>query len=808
MADRFANNRAYSEVHATERTGHVFVQRFRGPIRAMGLVAIAILPIAAVHAQTVTQGPSNAHDSAKADDLPEVVITAERRSSTVQKTAFSITALTGEQLMDHGLSSIKDVAAEVPGLSMRSAGPGQTEYEMRGLPSSGGSSATVGLYLNDVPLSAPAASLNGKVTVDPDLFDLSRVEVLRGPQGTLYGSGSMGGTIRLITNQPNLAAFESSVQATPSFTENGGFNLGGSAMLNLPIIDDRLAARFVGTYKETDGWIDRVVVDPFPIGPGGACGLGSCTRGNVSSAPVTERYSRTNWERLSGGRGSVRWVANDSLTVDVLGMYQRIEMGAPSQIDIPPGTLTHYQPFDISEPFADTFRLLSLTMTYDFGPAQLTSATSTWSRESTWTGDTSETFQSFLSAYYGFNDLVPVRYSNDDHSKQTSEELRLASSGNAAWQWVVGGFYSTFESVFNQYNGNPVYGQISYGGAAANPDGIGYQASNPYHIKQYAAFAESSYRFDNDLKATLGARWFKYDTNLNFEQSGFFSQTGNASQYTGQVSGSDSGVNPKVNIAYLPSENLTLYVQAAKGFRPGGVNLPVPVPPCTQQAPLSYKPDSLWNYEVGEKAHLLDGRLTVNTDFYYIVWKDVQQLLTPPCAFPNTQNAGTAVSYGPEIEISMRISHDLTFGINGTYTEAHIRDVSAGVAGEVLGATTPLVPGLPLENVPRYSVNASLGYSHALTDAIRLKARLATTTVGPYHDIGYYFESLPGYTVTNARIGFERGPARAFLFGDNLTNKLAITTINNMQWSAPIPSLDRATIVTPRTIGADFTYKF
>ncbi|HEX4241994.1 MAG TPA: TonB-dependent receptor [Steroidobacteraceae bacterium] len=782
------------------RRGH-----FAGGLKIGSIAVLTQLPVLPASAQTAP--PSVSTDAT--GDLQEVVVTAERHTSTVQKTALSITVVTGEQLAEQGLSTIRDVAAQVPGISMRSSGPGQTEYEMRGLPSSGGSSATVGLYLNDVPLSAPAAALNGKVTIDPDLFDLSRVEVLRGPQGTLYGSGSMGGTIRLITNLPKLDETEASVEVIPSVTR-GGFNWGGNAMVNLPVVQDRLAVRLVGTYKFNAGWIDRDVVDPFPIGPGGACGFGTCTRGDVSSAPIAARFPRSNWERIAGGRASVRFQPSDPLTIDFMGMYQRIGMGAPNQVDDPPGVdaLAHYSPFDIPEPYSDTYRLYSLNVNYDLGFAQLTSATSHWSRESSWTGDTSEQNQSLLSVYFGFPDLIPASYENNDFSKQTSEELRLASSGQGPWQWVVGGFFSKFESVFDQYAANPAYAVLAYGGPAANPDGIGYQAHNPYDIKQFAAFGESSYQLDNGLKATVGLRWYRYDTDLTFEQSGNYSQTGNASQFTGAVSSSDSGVNPKFNLAYLPNEHLTLYAQASKGFRPGGVNLPVPVPPCTEQAPLSYKPDSLWSYELGEKGRFLGGRLTVNSDLYYIRWSNVQQLLTPPCAFPNTQNAGNAISYGPELEIAAQLTPDLMVSINGAYTEAHITDVNPASAGQALGGTTPLVPGLPLENVPRYTANAALNYSHPLGNGYRLISRVSATATGPSHDISYYFQELPGYTIANARLGVSHGPLETFLFVDNLADKLAVVTIDTMAWSLPVPSLTRPAITTPRTIGVDLTYKF
>src|SRR5277367_5745621 len=204
-----------------------------------------------------------ATDTAAETGLAEIVVTAERYTSTIQNTPISITALTGDQLNAAGITSLEDVIREVPGLSMRSSGPGLTELEARGLASNGGAAPTVGFYLDEIPLSPPAVSQSGKIVIDPDLYDLNRIEVLRGPQGTLYGSGSMGGTVKLVTNQPKLNTYEGSFQGTLSDTEGGSGNGGGSFMLNVPV-GDTLALRVVGTDNYRSGWLDRVVVSPFP----------------------------------------------------------------------------------------------------------------------------------------------------------------------------------------------------------------------------------------------------------------------------------------------------------------------------------------------------------------------------------------------------------------------------------------------------------------------------------------------------------------------------------------------------------------
>ena len=221
--------------------------------------------------------------------LEEITVTAEKFKSTIQNTPISISALSGEQLTAAGLTHIEDIAREMPGLSMRSAGPGFTEYEARGLASNGGAAPTVGFYLDEIPLSPPALSQSGKVVIDPNLYDIERVEVLRGPQGTLYGSGSMGGTVKVITNQPKTGVFEGSVQGTGSYTDGGGGNYGGNLMLNLPL-GEALAVRVVVSDQYRSGWIDNKTVSPFPINFSSR----SAVRTRACPSPMTFAMPTTN----------------------------------------------------------------------------------------------------------------------------------------------------------------------------------------------------------------------------------------------------------------------------------------------------------------------------------------------------------------------------------------------------------------------------------------------------------------------------------------------------------------------------------
>lgn len=744
--------------------------------------------------------------------LQEIVVTAEKRESTIQKTPISLSAVSGAQLEEQGISTVELVAQEVPGISMRSSGPGQTEYEMRGLASSGGSSPTVGFYLDDIPLTPPAASLNGKAVIDPDLYDLSRVEVLRGPQGTLYGSGSMGGTIKLLTNRPDLTKFDVSGEATGSYTDGAsGGNYGVSGMLNIPLIDDQLALRIVVTDKHDSGWIDRIVASPFPspVSSTACAAFLGCQRGNVNAAPVVADYKGVNTEHLQGARVSLLYQPLDQLTIEPSVMYQEIAMGGYSEFDWPPGPnppLAHYQPYNQPEPFEDTFRLVALNVKYRFPRADLTSATGYFNRDENQTQDISEAMETLfnLPAFYPNN-----TFTENDHSQQFSEELRLTSTGDGPLQWIGGAFYSDFKSVYLDTSGGSELAALSTGGAAANPMGVFFNTNNPYKISQKALFGEASYNLPLNLKATAGLRWYSYDTSVNIDQWGTGTASGNATPTLAHVSASANGLNPKINLAYIPNDNLTVYGTVAKGFRPGGVNFPVPVSgpqSCLgalqadglNAAPLSYGSDSVWDYELGEKARLANGRVTVNADFYYIQWKAVQQVISLTCGYPYITNAGNAKSYGPELEVTAELTRDLTLALSGAITKASLTSVDP---------TTGLSPGVPIQNVPNKTGSASLMYKKEISPAYSLMARINENYVGSSTDVAYGTYTLPPYHLLNLRVGLiGSNHLSTFLFANNLTNETAWLSTNTTSISVNVPSLVRVSTNQPRTIGIGFQY--
>jgi outer membrane receptor protein involved in Fe transport len=778
------------------------------------VIAVLLFGSSPVLAESSAATDSNANASADTE-LAEVVVTAEKRESTVQKTPFSLTAVSGEELASRGISSVAGLIADVPGISVRSAGPGQTELEMRGLSSSGGAAPTVGFYLDDIPLTPPVAALNGKVVVDPDLYDLSRAEVLRGPQGTLYGSGSMGGTIRLITNPPELNKFTGSLDVDGSGTKNGGANGSVNLMLNIPVIDDKVALRVVGTDKYVSGWLDRIYEDPFPLPTNNGCAptvFAGCARGNVLAGNILDVYKNVNWEHLQGGRVELLVTPTDELKIETTAMYQRTTQGGPNTFDASPGIIdgkgAHYEPENVAEPFADTFKLVGNTITYDFQWARLSAATSYWTRNETQRQEIGDALQEifFLPGYV---DTPQMYVYEQDTSKQFSEELRLASEGVGPFQWIAGTYYSDLRSTFNSGASVQALCGLSVGGCPANPTGLVYYANNPYHIRQFAAFGEASYQITPTVKTTLGARYFDFDNSIAYYQSGIDAQSGNTIPTVGGVSSRNSGVTPKVNLAYEPTNHLTIYGTIAEGFRPGGVNLPVPVAgsdsclPALQaigltEAPPAYGPDKVWNYEVGEKAKLFDNRLTINADVYYIKWKQIQQPLVLACGYPYTANAGDAATYGPEIEAAFRITQELSLDATYTYTHATLTSVAADSGLEV---------GQRLLNIPQYTETTSLVYRRELQTS-ELTARLSNSIVGPTLDEAYTFVQLPMYDIVNARLELRRGPIAYALYVNNLTDKRAEITANNTELTGNVPTLTRFSTNQPLTVGLDLNFKF
>ncbi len=780
------------------RTG-IFLRRTLVSCIALSLGQMYVIGAASqsAHAQTA----STAKRGVAVEQ--EVIITATKRKTSLQSTPIAITAISGASLEKQGLTNLEQVAHSVPGIAIKSSGPGQTEFEMRGLSSAGGSSPTVGFYLDDTAITPPAAAQAGKVVIDPNLYDLQDVEVLRGPQGTLYGAGSMGGTIRVVTNKPDPTGFHASAQTILSGTDGGGFNHGENVMVNVPLVPDTLALRVVGSEAYTSGWISRNVVGNFPVAQGN--GL---TRGNVGSAPLISSQAGVNDEELLGTRVALRYTPNDDLTVTPFLFFQQIHSNGMSTVDSNPGTAAHYQPFNVAEPYDDRFATYGVTGDYKFNAFDVTSSTAYWSRNSTTTQDASEPLQYSLglpSVYTSQGGIGPSSITEYDLTHQISEELRITSRNNSVLQWIVGAYYSDFTSDYNLTSiipgAAPIFGTNNL-----------IRQVQPTTITQYAGFGEATYAITSKLKANVGLRYYSYSTTVNTAVSGIVSQSGtNATTYT-SAGESNSGINPKFNLSYTFDNDHMIYATIAKGFRPGGGNQPVPANPATTEgasclaalqalgknsAPGSYGPDSVWSYEAGEKARLF-GMLTVDGAVYYENWTGVQQVIPLSCGFPYTDNAGNAAVYGAELEVHANLANGLVWSGSGDYTDAYLTQTTAGT-GEQKGA--------PLQDISPWTASTSLDYSFPVKD-MEGSTSIDYEFQGTRTDATYYpMNHLPAYSLVNLRGGLSEDAWTVSVFVDNLTNTRSLIT-DTTSLSVNLPTFNRIAMGQPLTIGMQLDYKF
>ncbi len=767
--------------------------------------------------------------SQESSSLEEVVVTAQKRASTLQDTPISITAVTGADLQARGIASLATLAQGTPGVSLKSEGPSQTEIEMRGMTSSGGNSATVGYYIDDISLTGPANAQNGHVVIDPDLYDLSRIEILRGPQGTLFGSGSMGGTVRLITNQPELSQLAATAQSSLSGTDGGGFNHKDSAMLNVPLIDDTLAIRVAGTENFTSGWINRVVVNPFPLAVGNPVGN---TRGDVLAAPVQSQYPGSNAYQTYTARVTLLWKPTESLSVTPSYFHTTSTQNGISAYDSDPGTLAHYQPFDIAEPLTDSLTAYSLNVTYHFAAFDVISSTARWTRDSSQVEEASEAFNNPLEAityaanyglanpgFYGPNGSGPEHGIEIDPSHQFTEEIRFVSTGDGRASWVGGLYYSNFFSLWTFNGQTPNYSAfMDLGTLAPATTSNWFIAYSPTTIKQYAAFGDATYALTDALKVDVGARVNHYDYRYSSCISGWGSGLGAATpSCSGLIPLSSTSFNPKFNMTYTFSPDLMTYATVASGFRPGGGN---PVYPTTGSAwgpafqqqnytsgtwPNKYEPDRVVSYELGEKSRLLDRRLTVNASIYYEDWRHIQ-LEAYPNDWALNINGNYASIYGADIDVLA----DLGAGLQ--------LDVAAGYLSEWLdgGPHWVITPLHKLPEVAPVSGTVALSYSKPLGASYTFTARVENSYTGPrysiffsdpYEFVGTY-RQLPAYDLINLRAGIKfHDTWSATLFVNNLTDKHA--QLESMfTENEPQPSFTRIETNQPLTAGVDLTYRF
>lgn len=720
--------------------------------------------------------------------VEEVVVTANRSGEqSVQSVPMSIQVVSPAALDEKGLGSIDAFINTLPSVNMQSNSPGVNSLEMRGVVTTAIDITTlqnrslVAYYLDDAPIGVQAAN--------PDLrvFDLERIELLKGPQGTLYGAGSMSGTVRFITRKPDTHTFQFNADTSLSGTQDGGTNYSIRSTANIPVTDGILAVRLGGYRGQDSGWIDNIGT-------------------NVRDA---------NEAGQTQGRVAIRWTPTERLTLDGSVTFARLIAHGDNEYY---PALGKFRVTSLTqERFDDYFKLYNLTGEADLGFGRLVASVSYQDRFY----DDQRSFDFFDEALMTPGILLPSNGQQINNIKDAPQEVRLISNQDQRLRWIVGAYHEYYHRFYPQILDSPgfdstiagLYGipptsESTYG--TAKPDQP-FWGTIDVRERQYALFGELTYAIVPKLDLTVGARYFDFRQNFDLIFAGFAGGIGPGQPLTRTGVQASKGGNPRVVLSYKLEDNLMVYTQATRGFRYGGVNLPVPLQFCANDlsnagltdAPATFGPDSLWNYEIGEKGRFLDNKLLFNLTGFYIDWRDVQTTYPLQCGYPFVVNAGRVASRGLELETSFRVTNALTVSLNGSYT-------NATADGAIQNLSAPDGASVPF--FPRLITNLQAQYvTHLGTSGdIRWEAGW-THREGAFTEFNLsdpYTRYIPSSEMVNATISFLHGNWEVALYGTNLTNNLLINSIGANNREVPYQPDDMVYIGRPRTIGIRVHYGF
>lgn len=760
--------------------------RFRAK-QAVSLIALAALMV---------PGVAFSQDS---EAVSEIIVTAQKRAERIQDVPISITAITADALQKRGLAQMGDYLLAQPSVMIQDRGPARNQIVIRGVSATvGNETPTVAFYIGETPLTS---GLGFGANGFPDLrtFDVSRVEVLRGPQGTLYGAGSMGGTVKVVPNEAIIGKFEGAVEASLSSTRHGGLGYSGGAALNVPL-GETLATRVTGYHYRDAGFIDnRYPGSLDPTAPVAALGGASWADLGVSSFGVPAYADKdANSSRVDGVRASLTFQPVEVLKINLGAMYQRsIADGLPENL---PGLGTYVQSRFLNEKLRDAFELYNATISYDFGIASITSATAYLKRDQLQDRDVSSFFLG-----------TPMSLADVNSNKNFTQEIRVESDQNQPISLLAGGFYShstsraTQDAAWQGTNQSLTEFANAALGAAVAPGDTLYRRDDGNKGEQIAGFGQVSYAPIETVKLTAGLRVARYTLATEASADGVLN--GGPSGYS--IRTKESVSTPNFQIEFKPDRDQLYYVRAAKGFRLGAPNQPLPTT-CAADlaalglttAPASVKSDTLWSYEAGAKRSFDGGRTVVNAAVFYIDWNDIQtSFLLPNCGFSFTGNAGTARSKGVELDFSTRVASNLTLSGALSYTDAKLRVDSPAGAG-VGGKKGDRLPG-----IPRWSIQAGAQYDFMVSGRESF-ARID----GRY--ISDYSNRFPGATdgapspsgdfaVVDARIGTDLAEGlQAEIFASNLFDTKQLLIVDT-----ELPD-QRQVLGRPRTIGATLRYRY
>ncbi|MDR3511677.1 MAG: TonB-dependent receptor [Caulobacteraceae bacterium] len=728
-----------------------------GQLKA-GVAAAALLAAAGPGIAGAADAPPSASNGA-AGTVEEVVVTAQKRAEAVQTVPMAITAFTSRTLVTSGVTTFQDYAVRVPNLAFAyssSLGANAQAIAIRGIYGQN----TTGMYLDDTPLP---------MSVDPRVLDLSRIEVLKGPQGTLYGARSMGGTVRLITNQPDAGGEEGYLHAVGSSTEHGGTNGQVDGAINLPLIKDHLAVR-VNAYDDYEsGVFDRVASAGAPVDYGTHKGIGSSHHDGGSVAASLS-------------------LLDDKLVITPRYMFEDMREDGHPYADYTAGNFTQHRLFNMDEPGSESWKLYSLTAKYQTPYGEITSNTAQFIRHSSDSEDSSEVVQLFFGT-----PAIPVRFNVQGRNSNFSQELRFTSSLPGPFQITAGAFYQNSDSLV-------VFPPTPLGNLVSDL----YDERLDTRVRETAVFGEATYDLTSKLRLIAGARWFDNTIAFNGEEGGVAVTPG---VFVG--SQHQTGINPKFGLQYKVTGADMVYATAAKGFRIGGVNSFSDTLCAADLASLgltadkakTYASDELWNYEVGAKTSWLDRRLTVDAALFDIEWSNVQQSVAlPTCGFSVSVNGGHARSRGGELEVQAAVTSSLKLSMGAGYTDAQITDP---------GPNHIVTAGTPIQQVPKWTFNAAADYRF---EAVNVPAFI-------HADFAYVDSSLsanndatnprlrPAYSLVNVRTGVDVNRVELTLFVDNVFDQHANYADVPPQ-AIELPGRPRIATNRPRTVGVDARVKF
>jgi iron complex outermembrane recepter protein len=691
--------------------------------------------------------------------LTEVVVSANRIGDvSLQRLPMAISVISPEALDSKGLGGVSDFLRLQPSVNMQSLSPGENDIEMRGLvttevdPTNAQERSLVALYLDDAAITMQA--------FNPDLhvYDLERIEIIRGPQGTLYGAGSMAGTVRFITKKPDTNAFSGDGDVSVSETNHGGTNTSERGMLNVPLIEGKLAARLVFYRSDDSGYIDNIQLHERDANPVYA----------------------------TQGRLSVRWLPIDALTVDFSATFARLNALGRNAVypNLGAYTYTSLTP----EQFADYFKLYNVTADWDVSFAHLISSTSYIARQL----NQNESYQFLTEALLTPGIQLPTASSSANDIHQFQEELRLVSGADQRLRWITGAYFehltrffpqniptTNFDSVYGAEIGDPTFNsQTLY--ATPTPNDIFYGTIHTTE-RQFALFGEATYAITPKLDLTLGARYFNFEDDFSLFFTGIAGAIGPGEPLTQDGQQKSTGANPRGVLSYKITDDVMVFGEAARGFRYGGVNEPAPAVFCgadlaqigLKQSPLTFGPDSLWSYTLGEKSTLANGKLLMNVDGFYIDWRNVQTVHDLNCGYYFTENKGKLKSQGLELDWKMRVTSALTVGLSGSYTDA----TANGAIPNLEAASGDRAPYFP-----RTIVTLSAEYGIPLPRGKILLASDYTSRSNAYTQFSsaapQYFE-IPSSKVLDASIAYAIDQWSVSLYGTNLTDDRLVSGVEN-----------------------------